>query len=218
MGPLTIEVGNHFTRSRQRSRPVVASTAYTIAISSAKNNVATPSEVLSRVSAEWIGASAANDQRTQPLSRSSASRCVPLLPRNTVSPATTGCERMVLTAGSAIDHCSSSRSTFLRSMTTPSACRMLLRPRPQFCRPVTGTGVSREQARVAIQASRFASSSAASHFDKRTRCSGLRAAACGCILPSSIAIRIWAAGSRRSVSVGGALVSGTSWQIAQAVL
>ena len=33
-----------------------------------------------------------------------------------------------------------------------------------------------------------------------------------------MAIRICEAGSRRSVSVGGALVSGTSWQMAQVVL
>src|SRR5512139_320918 len=67
MGPLMIEVGNHFTRSRQRSVPLLASTAYTVAVSSAKNSVLTPSGVLSSVSAECTGASVLNDQRTQPL-------------------------------------------------------------------------------------------------------------------------------------------------------
>ena len=76
---------------------------------------------------------------------------------------------------------------------------------------VVGAG-QRDQAQefAAIHASRFASSSAASHLASFTRCSCLSTDACGCILPNSIAIRMLAAGSRRSVSVGGALVSGTS--------
>ena len=146
MGPLMIDVGNHFTRSRQRSLPVVASTAYTVAISSAKNSVLVPSGVASSVRAECTGASVLNDQRTQPLVRSSASRCAPLLPRNTVSPAMTGCERMVVTDGSAIDHSSSSLPASRLSMRTPAASRVLLRPKPQFSRPVTATGVSPGQA------------------------------------------------------------------------
>ncbi len=141
-----IEVGNHFTRSRQRGLPVVASTAYTVASSSAKNSVLTPSGVWSSVIAEWTGPSVGKAQRTQPLWRSSASRCPPLLPRKTVSPATTGCDRIVVTPGSATDHLSSSAPTLPRSIATCSAWRRLSRPRPQFSRPVTGTGVSREQA------------------------------------------------------------------------
>ncbi len=210
MGPLMIDVGNHFTRSRQRSLPVVASTAYTVAISSAKNSVLVPSGVASSVRAECTGASVLNDQRTQPLVRSSASRCAPLLPRNTVSPAMTGCERMVVTDGSAIDHSSSSLPASRLSIRTPAASRVLLRPKPQFSRPVAATGVSPGQAFSVIHASRLRSSSAASHLAMRTRCSCCNTAACGCILPNSIAIRMLAAGRRRSVSVGGALVSGTS--------
>ena len=156
-------------------------------------------------------------QCTQPLAWSSASRLPVCVPRNSRLPAATGCERMSVTCGSASDQASSSCPMFAAVIATPSRRKRVLRsPKPQFCVPLTGISPGGcVQAWRAIQASRRASSGAASHCPSARRCCGVRAAACACILPNSIALSSRARGICCRLASVGERVAGFAWQVAQ---